>query len=153
MSSDRYKLTRYKQSNRSIYRITQDKVLWGNLLHDLRPPLPRTLRSRRLENVSYSELEDAVLRSHVVEHQWLKQRKPSSTLSLVEDSNICHLDILDDRWIICIPSGGPLMIWDTQENSPKLCELTPNPFYRTGNAAVAVDPHQGDIVIVLQCVV
>ena len=94
-----------------------------------------------------------MLQSYAAERRWPKRREPALTLFTMEDSSICHLDFLDDRWIICIPWDGPLMIWDVQENPPKLCELTPDPFYRTGKAAVAVDPHQGDIVIVLQYVV
>ena len=66
--------------------------------------------------------------------------------------NILVLEFLDDRWLIFIPVNGSPIIWDTQENPPKLCEFTSH-HYETWDAAVGVDPCQGDIVIVLWYVV
>ena len=125
------------------------------LLSDIRLPLPRVLRSCRLDNLSYPELEKAVLDSHIAEYRWLKRRGPGLTLyANDEPSNIRHLDFLDDRWIISIPATDLPVIWDTLENPPKLCELDlPMPYrfhYETFDAKVALDPHEGDIIIGLR---
>lgn len=138
------------QSNRSIYNLTQDRILWSGLLRDLHLPLPRTLRSRRLDSLSYLELKEAVLNSCRVEDQWLKRRDPRVIpRTMFEYADTILLDFLDDRWIISIPKSGQTIIRDAQENPPKLCKWTSN-ILRGGtqNAVATVDPHQGDIIIV-----
>ena len=88
-----------------------------------------------------------------VERRWLKRREPGLLLFAMEEgSSIRLLDFLDDRWIVSIPSNGPPIIWDTHKNTPSLC-VPMSHSYETLDAAVAVDPLQGDVVIVLRCVV
>jgi hypothetical protein len=88
----------------------------------------------------------------MAEHRWMKRREPGLTLSATGGRRDIHLlDFLDDRWVISIPVNGPLSIWDTRESPPKLCELASYSFQRQAfSAAVAVDPHQGDIIIGLR---
>ncbi|KAF9649209.1 hypothetical protein BDM02DRAFT_1948733 [Thelephora ganbajun] len=146
-------LLAFRRTHRFIHTISQDKLLWGSIFHDLRLPLPRTLRSRHLDSLSYPELENAVLHSCMVEHWWLKERKAVFTLPAM-NSSYRLLDFLDDRWVISIPVNGSPVIWDTREIPPKLyqlCESTSHAFRtETSGATVAVDPHQGDIIIGLR---
>ena len=132
-----------------MYNVTQDKLLWKGLLRHLRPPLPRTLKSRHLDSLSYPELEEAVLHSRRVEQQWLKRRQHSWTFCVMRGHAWTRrLDFLDDRWIIYIPTQGPPTIWDTRENPPKSFELTACPFLGvTWDATAVVDPHRGDVII------
>ena len=137
-----------------MYSISQDQVLWRGLLRNLCLPLPRVLRSRRLESLSHPELEEAVLDSCRVEHQWLKRRGVSLTAStMCGNFNIRFLNFLHDRWVLSIPNEGPPTIWDTRENPPKLCDpkLCERvlPSFR-GFALAAVDPHQGDTIIAVR---
>jgi len=148
-------LIRFKQSDKSIYILSQDKLLWRGLLRDLQPPLPRALRSRCPDSLPYDELEKVVLRSFVVERQWLERRGPSLTLLAMDEApdhiRLRFLGFLDDRWVVSIPTKGSPTIWDTQENPPKLWEPTSYPFQdETMDAAVAVDPHNGDIIMGLR---
>ena len=84
--------------------------------------------------------------SWMAELRWLERREPGLVLS--ERSSVRLLDFLDDRWIISIPPSGPPTIWDTREEPPKLREPTSRSFWDAiWSATVAVDPHQGDIVI------
>ena len=138
-----------KQIHKCMYSLTQDKLLWRGLLRRLRPPLPRTLRSRHLDSLSYPELEEAVLHSCMVEHQWMKWREHSLTLCAMPEYDwIQLLNTLDDRWVIYISTCGPPIIWDTLEDPPKSFELTSHSFLdETWNATAAVDLYQGDIII------
>ena len=151
-NSNRHGLIGPNQSNRYMYNLSQDKHLWGGLLRNLRLPLSRTLRSCRLDSLSYPELEEAVLDSYRVEHRWLKRREPSLTLPAVgRQFNIRLLEFLDDRWIVSIPTIGSLTIWDIQESPPKLCESASRfPGGEIRGATVVVDPDQGDIIIGLR---
>jgi len=122
------------------------------MLRDLCLPLPRALRSCSLDNLSYPELEKAVLRSHIEERRWMKRRDPSLALSMGDKhSTIRSLHVLDDRWVIIIPGTGPPAIWDIQENPPKpyrLPESMLSAFQdETEGATAGVDPYQGDIII------
>jgi len=146
------KLTGSKQSQRYPYNVTRDKLLWIGILRGLQPPLPRTLRSRNLDNLSYPELEKAVSISHIAERGWMKQRDPSLTLPTGDKRyTIRSLHVLDDRWAVIIPGTGPHVIWDIQENPPKPYKL-PEPVSsafqdEAGGARAAIDPYQGDIII------
>lgn len=97
-----------------------------------------------------------MLHSYAVERQWLKRRGPGLTLLAMDEALGMHLRLrllgfLDDRWVVSIPAKGPPTIWDTQENPPKLWEPTSYPFQdETMDAAVAVDPHKGDIIVGLR---
>ena len=147
--SNRHGLTRCKQSCISIYSLTQDKLLWKGFLRDLQPPLPRALRSRSPDSLSYHELEKAVLHSCAAECRWLKWRGPG--LTLLASVRLRLLGFLDDRWVISIPATGLPTIWDTQEDPPRLWETT---FYHFQDdilgATVAVDPYKGDIIMGLR---
>lgn len=121
------------------------------MLRSLHLPLPRMIRFRRLESLSYQELEDAVLDSCRVERQWMRWREPGLTLSVMDEHfYIRLLDFLDDRWIISAPSGGPPTIWDARENPPKLYErMLPFRGAVWGTTAAA-NPHQGGTIIALR---
>ena len=105
-----------------------------------------------MDSLSYPELEEAVLHSCMVEHQWLKKREHVLTLPAVnEHPSIRFLDFLDDRWVVSVPAKGPPAIWDTRENPPKLLESPSHSFHdEIRGAVVTVDPHQGNIIIGLR---
>lgn len=154
-SSNRLKLTRQAQCQRFLYDVTRDKLLWRRILRDFRrPPLPRALRSRCLENLSYPELEEAVSISYVAEHRWLKQRGPGSTLFAGGWGRISLLTVLDDRWVVVIPERGTPAIWDIRDDPPKPRNLSKsmlNVFEgRVLEAIATVDPSQGNIFIGLR---
>ena len=79
----------------------------------------------------------------------MKRREPRMILhSGAGHSNIHLLNFLDDRWIISIPLGGLTVIWDTREDPPKLYKCTSDSLQGgVWDAAVTVDPCQGDIII------
>ena len=152
--SNHHRLTASKQSNRFTYNATQDKLLWRDILRNLRPPLPRALRSRNLDDLSYPELEKAVFRSNMAERQRLKWWKAKVKLSTTDVRPSILLGFLDDRWIISVPETGPPTIWDAQEDLPVLYKLpeSASHFFQdeTFAAKAVVDPHQGDIIIALR---
>ena len=121
------------------------------LLRDLNPPLPRTLRSRRLDSLSYPELEEVVLQSYVAEHCWLRLRRPGLMVSSMNkcSHNLQAVEFLEDRWVISIPTTSQPVILDTQENPPKLYEPTSYPSFNEAvwAASVVVDPRQDGIIV------
>ena len=81
-----HRFTRQRQSNGFIYSVTRGKLLWGGMLPNFRLPLPRALdpRFHHLDDLSYPELEKAVLHSHMTELRWLKRRKKEILIPVLE---------------------------------------------------------------------
>jgi len=90
----------------------------------------------------------------MVGRRWLEKRGPGFILLAMAEVlsiRLRFLGFMDDRWIVCIPATGPPTIWDTRENPPKLWEPPSAAFqHGTWNPAVAVDPHDGNIIMGLR---
>ncbi|KAJ3786461.1 hypothetical protein GGU10DRAFT_386617 [Lentinula aff. detonsa] len=105
-----------RQTCTHLAEITNDKLLWSNLVQQLRTrlPLPPSVRTS-FEDWSADALESLVVSVELIDDLWLVAREsPPVKLQNKRGEILLGLKIFLDRWILAVYTDGYINLWDTE---------------------------------------
>ncbi|KAJ3718740.1 hypothetical protein C8R42DRAFT_674455 [Lentinula raphanica] len=144
-----------RQTCTHVAGISKDKLIWSNLIQQLRTrvPLPPNVLTT-LEEWSSDALESLVISAELVDQLWLEPRdSPPVKLQNKRGELLFGVEIFLDRWILAVYLDGYINLWDAEsfvdkENHGRWCFVYTGNDKTTSYQAV-VDDAGGRLLVVI----
>ncbi|KAE9390461.1 hypothetical protein BT96DRAFT_1024562 [Gymnopus androsaceus JB14] len=105
-----------RQTCTHLALITEDKLIWANVIQQQRARLPLPSNARQnLEDWTSDALEALVISNELVDALWLVRRQTAPVkLNEKRGELLIGLQVFLDRWILAIYSDGFINLWDME---------------------------------------